>query len=331
KLAVTDGAPSIIAATDYTVTYKDNTNVGTATATVTATTNGNYSGTASKTFIINKENSALTLTPDKASYVYGDSIKITANVQLAKSRAAANTVEFFLGKTKIGTENVTPINAATGTATFTVAGDTKFAIGANKITAVYGGSDNLNAQTGECSVNLTQKALTATIKAANKVYDGNANATATYTLAGIVGKEDVTAAGTAATFADKNVGTSKTVTATGIALTGTDAKNYTVNASATAKADITAKALTADMIAAIGDQTYTGTVIEPTLTVTDGTPSIIAATDYTVTYKDNINVGSTAMATVTATTDGNYSGTASKNFNINKADSDVTLTGGTFT
>ncbi|MEG2843737.1 MAG: YDG domain-containing protein, partial [Ruthenibacterium sp.] len=143
-----------------------------------------------------------------------------------------------------------------------------------------------------------------------------------------MGKEDVKAAGTAATFADKNVATSKTVTASGIVISGTDAKNYTVNASATAKADITAKALTADMIAAIGDQTYTGKAIEPKLAVTDGT--LLVATDYTVTYKDNTNVG-TATATVTATANGNYSGTASKTFTINKADSDVTLTGGTFT
>ncbi|MEG2596782.1 MAG: hypothetical protein RR989_09910, partial [Ruthenibacterium sp.] len=97
-----------------------------------------------------------------------------------------------------------------------------------------------------------------------------------------------------------------------------------------ANGEIMAKALTADMIAAIANQTYTGTAIKPTLTVTDSTPNIIVAADYTVSYKDNTNVG-TATATVTATAGGNYSGTASKTFNIGKADSDVTLTGGTFT
>ncbi|MEG2436515.1 MAG: Ig-like domain repeat protein, partial [Ruthenibacterium sp.] len=148
-LTVTDGTPSIIAATDYTVTYKDNTNVGTATATVTATTDGNYSGTASKTFTINKENSSLTLMPDKASYVYGDVIKMTANVQLAKSRAAANTVEFFLGKTSLGTAAVTPKDATNGTATFTVnTTDKKIPVGtAQIITAVYGGNNKLNEKT----------------------------------------------------------------------------------------------------------------------------------------------------------------------------------------
>ena len=47
-------------------------------------------------------------------------------------------------------------------------------------------------------------------------------------------------------FADKNVGTAKTVSVSGISITGTDAGNYTFNTTASTTADITREALTVD-------------------------------------------------------------------------------------
>src|SRR5262249_38399264 len=46
-----------------------------------------------------------------------------------------------------------------------------------------------------------------------------------------------------AVFSDKNVGTGKTVTVSGIAISGTDAGNYTFNTGTTTTADITARAV----------------------------------------------------------------------------------------
>jgi hypothetical protein len=83
-------------------------------------------------------------------------------------------------------------------------------------------------------------------------------------------------------------------------------------------ASISKKALADGMIAAIANQTYTGLAIEPAPVVTDGNPSIITTGDYTVAYSDNTNAG-TATVTITATLAGNYSGTASANFTIDKA------------
>ena len=77
--------------------------------------------------------------------------------------------------------------------------------------------------------------------------------------------------------------------------------------------NITAKALTADMVQSIASQPYTGSAIEPTVTVKDGSKTLTAGTDYTVTYKDNTNVGA---ATVTVTGKGNYAGSVSKTFTI---------------
>ena len=74
-------------------------------------------------------------------------------------------------------------------------------------------------------------------------------------------------------------------------------------------------------IQAISDKTYSGTAFEPTVTVMDGNTTLNLGTDYTVAYSNNINAGT---ATVTVTGIGDYSGTASKTFNIQKAN--ITMT-----
>ena len=53
--------------------------------------------------------------------------------------------------------------------------------------------------------------------------------------------DSLTTSYTSASFANKNVGTAKTVTVSGISITGTDAANYTANTTATTTADITAR------------------------------------------------------------------------------------------
>lgn len=76
-------------------------------------------------------------------------------------------------------------------------------------------------------------------------------------------------------------------------------------------------------IEAIANQTYTGQALTPAITVKDGETTLTLNTDYTVAYADNTNVG-TATVTVTAKEGSDYSGTASKTFNIVKAD--ITMT-----
>ena len=74
-------------------------------------------------------------------------------------------------------------------------------------------------------------------------------------------------------------------------------------------------------IAAIADQTYTGSAIEPEVTVTDGETTLTLGTDYTIGYSANVNVG-TATATITGK--GNYSGSREVLFTIAKATPTVT-------
>lgn len=92
---------------------------------------------------------------------------------------------------------------------------------------------------------------------------------------------------------------------------GTD--NYAAIVEGNVKVTIAPKTLTAEMIADIDAQTYTGNAIKPTLTVTDGNAALALNTDYTIAYTDSIDAG-TATATITGK--GNYTGSAVKNYTI---------------
>jgi hypothetical protein len=97
--------------------------------------------------------------------------------------------------------------------------------------------------TASTMANITARVLTVTATGINKVYDGTRTATVTLSDNRVAG-DVLTANYTTATFVNKNVGTSKTVSVSGIIVTGTDAGNYTFNTTATTTANITARALT---------------------------------------------------------------------------------------
>jgi hypothetical protein len=118
---------------------------------------------------------------------------------------------------------------------------------------------------------ITPKTITGALTAASKVYDGTLAAIATGTLNGVVLGDAVAVNGTGA-FADKNVGTGKTVAVSGT-LTGQDAGNYLLVANNTTTADITPKALTGAITAA--GKTYDGT----TAATTSGQLSGVVAGD----------------------------------------------------
>ena len=79
---------------------------------------------------------------------------------------------------------------------------------------------------------------------------------------------------------------------------------------------ITEASITDDMIANIPSVTYNTRAHTPDVTVTFEGSTLEAGKDYDVAYTNNINAGT---ATVTVTGKGNFTGTASKTFTINKA------------
>ena len=94
------------------------------------------------------------------------------------------------------------------------------------------------ATSGTSQANITPKLLTfSNLVVSDKVYDGTtaANIAGNFSLAsGLINGDNVSAdvSAATATFANKNAGANKTVSVTGVTLTGTDSGNYTVASSA---------------------------------------------------------------------------------------------------
>lgn len=100
-----------------------------------------------------------------------------------------------------------------------------------------------------------------------------------------------------------NAGTAS-VTITGInKYSGSVTKNFTINKRSIAGGNVTSAS----------SVIYTGTAVKPAVTVTYASKSLKSGTDYTVTYKNNKNIG---KASVIVTGKGNYTGTITKTFNI---------------
>jgi hypothetical protein len=111
--------------------------------------------------------------------------------------------------------------------------------------------------------------LSVSATGVNKVYDATTTATVNLSDNRLAG-DSLTSSYTSASFANKNVGTAKTVSVSGIALSGTDAGNYSANTTASATADITAKSLTVSGITAadkVYDATTTATITTDSATL----------------------------------------------------------------
>jgi hypothetical protein len=147
-----------------------------------------------------------------------------------------------------------------------------------------GGADagNYSANaTAATTADIAPVLLTPRIAAASKVYDGTAAAPlSSQVLTGLVGTEAVGLAVTAAAFDTKDQGTGKTVTASGLRLTGPAAVNYRLaaNASATALADITPAILTYSATPASRTYGIANGVLSGTVTGFVGTESVATAT-----------------------------------------------------
>src|SRR5207247_6794425 len=104
---------------------------------------------------------------------------------------------------------------------------------------------------------------------------------------------------TSATFADKNVANGKTVTVTGISISGTDAGNYTANPSTSATADITPRTL---LVTATADNKgYDGTTAAVAHLSDDRVSGDVFTASYTSAMFADKNVANVKTVTVTWT------------------------------
>src|SRR5205814_4754059 len=112
-------------------------------------------------------------------------------------------------------------------------------VGTAKTVSVSGlavsGADSANYTfntTANTTADITKATVTALITADSKIYDATTAATiASRSLSGVIGSDDLSLTGGTATFASKTVGPARTVTATGLGLSGADLANYQLSSS----------------------------------------------------------------------------------------------------
>lgn len=239
KLTYTlDGTPTGITLTGNMLKAADDAStVSTFNIKVTATATTNFTAPTEKVIVVNvvtKSDADVRITTPPTSKTYGD-----ANFAVTATKTAPDG-----GTWSWNSSNPAILEIVSGADTATPTIKVKKADTAGATLTVAYTSDT-HYGSASAAITVAQKEVTISgITAANKEYDGSTTATPTGTavINGKVGSDDVTVTAGTATFADKNVGTGKTVTFTGYSLSGADAGNYNLkDQPASVTANITAK------------------------------------------------------------------------------------------
>ncbi len=157
SVTVTCSGATLKSGTDYTVSYKNNTNAGTATVTITAVSGSGYTGTNKATFTISKATQTITANAANTSIKAGKTTTIKA------STTGNGAITFSSGNTSIATVNKTSgkvTSKALGTVkiTVTAAATTNYKKATKTVTIKVSG-----LQTPAIS-SVTQSKTTVTIK-----------------------------------------------------------------------------------------------------------------------------------------------------------------------
>ena len=174
--------------------------------------------------------------------------------------------------------------------------------------------------------------MTVTAAAANKTYDGTTAAAVTLGDNRVEG-DTLTVGYTSASFDTKNIGTGKTVTVSGISISGADAGNYTLTSNtALTTANITKRDLT---LGAEGvDKPYDSTTAATVSFTDDRIPGDTLTINYTAAFVDkNVSTGkliNISGYSLSGADSGNYNllnPPASTSADITKYNLTVTATG----
>ena len=286
-ITVRNGGTTLVKDRDYTVDYQNNINAGTATVIITAVSTSNYSGTARKTFTINKRALADNFIANIASVTY------TGQAHTPEPVVTYNNMTLVKGRDyTVSYEN--NINAGTAYVIITAT---------NNSNSNYSGTARKGFTIGKKAL---EDGFIANI--ADMTYTGQAQRpTPVVTYNGM----------TLSQGTDYNVRYENNInagTAT-VIITATNNSNSNYSGSARKNFTIGKKALENSFIADIPAQTYTGQPLQPAIVVTYNNMTLRQGTDYSVVYENNTEAGE---ATVIITAIGNnYSGTAEKKFTIN--------------
>lgn len=282
---IKNGTTTLKNGTDFTLTYQNNVNKGTAKVYIKG--KGNYSGSCSLTFSITaRPVSTLKITVPSVTYN-------------GKAQKPAVTVKYNNYKFKNGTDYTLSYknNTKIGTATVTVKGKGKLS-GTKSVTFKINAKPIKNAvitYNNSLTYNGSTLSPAVTVKYGNATLKKNTDYTVAYSN-------------------NVNAGTG-TITITGKGIySGSVKKTFTIK-----KLGISATA-----VSGTGNKVYTGSVIKPVPAVKVGGRTLKNGTDFTVSYKNNTEPGT---ATLKVTGKGNYSGSVSKTFKITaRAINDVEVT-----
>ena len=246
--------------TDYTVSYSNNKNVGTATISITGI--GDYTGTITKNFnIVARDISDTTIGSIPNQTYTGNSISALPVITYNGATLTKGT-----DYTLTYSNNV---NVGTGTVTIT-------------------GKGNFKGTTSKTfSISARAMSDTSVANISSQTYTGNVISplpTITYNNKTLKKDTDYTLS-----YSNNiNAGTA-TITITGKGnFTGTTSKTFSISA----------RAMSDTSVVNVGSQTYTGNSILPLPTITYNNKTLKKDTDYTLSYSDNINAG-TATITIT--------------------------------
>lgn len=278
--------------TDYTLSYRNNTKIGTATVTVKG--KGKLSGTRSVTFKINaKPIKNAVITYNNSLTYNGSALSPAVTVKYGNTTLKKNT-----DYTVAYSNNV---NAGTGSITITGKG-------------IYGGSVKKTFTIKKLGISASAVSGTG-----NKVYTGSAiKPVPAVKVGGRTLKN-----GTDFTVSYKNNTEPGTAT-----LSVTGKGNYSGSVAKTFK--ITARAIN-DVEVTVPDTVFTGEQVKPDVVVSYGSYQFINNSDYTLSFKDNVNIGT---ASVVVTGKKHLSGSRTVTFPIEKADvssTEIAVKNATFT
>ena len=308
-VTVKDGTDVLVKDVDYNVAYSNNTNAALSTATENAptvtitavSTSEKYAGETTKTFTINKK------AMEDGFIANIDALVYTGVAQTPEPAVTYNNMTLVKG-TDFTYSYTNNVNVAAATAE-------------NAPTVTVTGKGNYTG-TAQKKFDITTAALTVT--AVNKqVTFGDDAPQYTVSYDGFVNNETAAVLGGTLAFACSYV---KNQTAAGtydITPSGLTSSNYDITFT---KGTLTVgkKALEDGFIANIASLVYNGVAQEPAPVVTFNGMTLEKDVDYSVSYENNVNVG-TATATVTALANSTkYSGSASKTFSITTAALTVT-------
>ena len=287
-ITVKDGTTPLTKGDDYDVSYEDNIYAGTATVTVTGSKD--YYGTKTANFAIDPKALADGMvTLSASSFTYnGSNQKPTITVKDGTTSLIENT-DYTLtnaGGTAKGNYDITVTGKDNYSGTITK----QFAINPKALTDAM-----VTLSASSFTYNGSNQKPTVTVKDGTTSLIENTDFTLTNAGGTDVGSYDVKVTGKGN-------------------YSGTITKQFAINPKALTDAMVTLSA---------SSFTYNGGNQKPTVTVKDGTTTLIENTDYTLT-----NAGGTAVGSYDVKVEGkgNYSGTITKQFTITASSGGLTVT-----